>query len=244
MSEFTFNGVSCQEKGITLLDYKQPASSSVRVTYVDIPGRDGSLAVSQPVYQDVTVSLHCAILGDDRQEIQETLRQAAGWMCGQGELSLWDQPGLSRPGTVVEWSEAQVNRQWAEFTILFQGSPFLLGEEQSLPLGSAVQVKGTVPARGVVTVTLPDDTSRIRITSSHGESLALIGSLKAEQVISVDMQTGNIQLDGQPANRLMELGGQTFAMPPGTGTITCEALQDSDQYQAVEGTFQYRPQWS
>ncbi len=243
MSEFTFNGVSSQEKGITLLDYRQPVCSSARMTFVDIPGRDGSLAVSPPVYQDVTVSLHCAILGDSREEIQTALRQAAGWMQGQGELSLWDQPGLSRPGYVIGWSDVQVNRQWAEFTIVFRGGPFLLGEEKTLSLGSAIQIEGTVPARGTVTVTLPQSTTQVKITSSHGDSLSLMGTLEADQILLVDMQTGNIKLDGQPANRLMALGGKTFAMPPGEGTISCEILQE-EQYQTVGGTFRYRPQWS
>nr|WP_317413047.1 phage tail domain-containing protein [uncultured Solibaculum sp.] len=242
MSEFTFNGISCQEKGITLLDYQQPSCASVRTKFVDIPGRDGSLAVFPQEYQDVIVSLHCAILGDSREEIQTALRQAAGWMQGQGELSLWDQPGLSRLGIVVEWSEVQINRQWAEFTIQFRGGPFLLGEEKSLSLGSPMQVEGTVPTRGTVTVTLPQSTTQVKITSSHGESLSLTGTMEAGQVLLVDMQTGNIQLDGQPANRLIALGGKTFAMPPGEGSITCEILVE-EQYQAIEGIFTYRPQW-
>ena len=86
---FVWNGVNSTTKGIYVLEYPPIIIPEERVTFIDIPGRSGSLTTieGEDVYNDITLSFKCIIR--DTTNIDAVI----AFLHGAGNLSYPIRPG-------------------------------------------------------------------------------------------------------------------------------------------------------
>ena len=85
MLSFVFNGKdSYKDYGILMEKRPNIPSPKRRVQYIDIPGRDSSLRYDEETYEDITLSVECAAVGN----IQSRIDDIKAWLIGSGESDL------------------------------------------------------------------------------------------------------------------------------------------------------------
>lgn len=227
---FAFNGVSCADFGMVLLDYSVVVIPASRCSYLEIPGRDSSYELTDESRGDITLQMQCAILCDDEYQLRERSSAVAAWLRGKGELRMWDDlPGRFRRGRVINEVNIISFEKWGTFTLQWRCNPYIYGEQRTIPLNQPAFIDGTVPARGVFCVNV----GSAAINSAMIAGMELSGTMSAGAEIKIDTLRGAIDYMDQRRNGLLSLSSRYTPLQPGLITINS----------GLQGNFTYEPRW-
>lgn len=132
-SRFTFNGVGCGQFGIVVQTVRRPVMPRKRRQFYEIPGRHGTAGWDQYAsWDDVTVSLDCAMAADSQKEFRDNARKAARWLRKSGRLSFSDEPERYYQAELLEETVSEELFATGIFTLSFHCAPFAAGPPRLL----------------------------------------------------------------------------------------------------------------
>ena len=153
---FEWNGVRCTAYGIHVTEQPSIIRPSERVTFTNVPGRNGSLTTleGEDVYDDFILSISCTVSDISR------LPDICAWLKGAGTLKLAARSGgfyYARLANQIELTKVLRNHENRIFTLNFRCKPFwYMDQAQSITLtasGSYITNPGNVFSEPVITVT-------------------------------------------------------------------------------------------
>ena len=152
---FEWNEVRCTEYGIHVLEQPVLTLPNERVTFVDVPGRSGSLTVLEgdAVYEDLVLTAQCMVENLERYE------EIASYLRGSGHVTFANRPEGYYEARIVNqipFEKILRGNPHRTFTVNFRCKPFWYAE--SAPAitvtqsSSFVTNPGNVYAEPVITV--------------------------------------------------------------------------------------------
>lgn len=116
---FSWNGVRCTEHGMVVLNQPKIVRPLERTSTVIIPGRGGSLTLSegQDIYDDITLACDCCMrdpFSPGSSEHESRIAQISGWLKGRGKVAF----AVRTNG----WYEGRVSNQIG-FEKILRGNP-------------------------------------------------------------------------------------------------------------------------
>lgn len=178
---FEWNDVRCTEYGIHVTEQPSIIRPSERVTFTDIPGRNGSLTTIEgdDVYDDFILPVACTVADISR------LQEICAWLKGAGTLKLAVRPAgfyYARLANQIELTKVLRNHENRVFTLNFRCKPFWYANDVQLitltTSGTFITNPGSVFSEPVITV------------YGSGEVTLMVGMTITELEVS-----GNITLD-------------------------------------------------
>ena len=120
---FEWNGVRCTEYDIHVTEQPSIIRPSERVTFTNVPGRNGSLTTleADDVYDDFILPISCTVSDISR------LSDICGWLRGAGTLKLAARKGgfyYARLANQIELTKVLRNHENRVFTLNFRCKPF------------------------------------------------------------------------------------------------------------------------
>lgn len=152
---FEWNGVRCTEYGIHVTEQPSIIRPSERVTFTNVPGRNGSLTTLEgdDVYDDFILPISCTVSDISR------LSDICAWLKGAGTLKLAARPGgfyYARLANQIELTKVLRNHENRIFTLNFRCKPFLYVDQvEPITLtasGTFITNPGNVFSEPVITV--------------------------------------------------------------------------------------------
>lgn len=152
---FEFNGVKCTEYGIHVSEHPTVTLPSERVTFTDVPGRNGSLTTLEgdAVYSDMTLTATCFVSDLSR------LSEIATWLRGSGTVTFANRQGGFYYGRVINQIPFDIvlrGKPNRTFAVNFRVKPFFyLEESDTVTLTESTQFlvnPGAVYSEPVITV--------------------------------------------------------------------------------------------
>lgn len=125
MLSFNFAGKdSYLDFGILITSRPSIPSPKRRVSYIDIPGRDSSLRYDEGTFEDITLTVECAITSEN---IIQKIDEITAWLLNSGESDLIfsfqnDKKYIAQVVNSIEFK--QVLRYSSKFIIIFNCRPF------------------------------------------------------------------------------------------------------------------------
>ena len=98
---FTWRGVSSSTHGVVVRSLPAPISGAQRNTTVIVPGRHGALHLMEDVRDEILLNIECYLPYEQGVPVSD-LRTIIGWLTGDGQLTLSDQPGVYFKGQILE----------------------------------------------------------------------------------------------------------------------------------------------
>lgn len=153
---FEFNGVRCTEYGIHVTEQPSIIRPSERVTFTNVPGRNGALTTLEgdDVYDDFILPISCTVSDISR------LPEICAWLKGAGTLKLAARSGgfyYARLANQIELTKVLRNHENRLFTLNFRCNPFwYMDQTQPIMLntsGTYITNPGNVFSEPVITVT-------------------------------------------------------------------------------------------
>ena len=153
---FEWNGVRCTEYGIHVTEQPSIIRPSERVTFTNVPGRNGALTTLEgdDVYDDFILPISCTVSDISR------LPDICAWLKGAGTLKLAARSGgfyYARLANQIELSKVLRNHENRVFTLNFRCKPFLyMDQVEPITLtasGTFITNPGNVFSEPVITVT-------------------------------------------------------------------------------------------
>ena len=153
---FEWNGVRCTAYGIHVTEQPSIIRPSERVTFTNVPGRNGSLTTleGEDVYDDFILPISCTVSDISR------LPDICAWLKGAGTLKLAARSGgfyYARLANQIELTKVLRNHENRVFTLNFRCKPFwYMDQAQPITLttsGSYITNPGNVFSEPVITVT-------------------------------------------------------------------------------------------
>ena len=152
---FEWNDVRCTEYGIHVLEQPPLTLPNERATFVDVPGRSGSLTVLEgdAVYDDLVLTAQCMVENLERYE------EIASYLRGSGHVTFANRPEGYYEARIVNqipFEKILRGNPHRTFTVNFRCKPFWYAE--SAPAitvtqsSSFVTNPGNVYAEPVITV--------------------------------------------------------------------------------------------
>jgi predicted phage tail component-like protein len=157
MLSFVFNGKdSFKDYGIFIEKRPNVPSPKRRVSYISIPGRNSSLRYDEETYEDITLSVECAVIGN----IQSKIDDIKAWLIGSGESDLIfsfqsDKKYIAQVVNSIDFEV--ILKITSRFVIIFNCRPFkysVMNEVINITSGTGTSVlnRGTVKSRPLVKV--------------------------------------------------------------------------------------------
>ena len=152
---FEWNGVRCTQYGIHVSKQPDITLPSERATFIDVPGRSGSLTMleGQDVYDDMVLAAECFIADPSR------IAEIANYLKGSGRVTFANRQGgfyHARVVNQIPFAKILRGNPHCSFTVNFRCGPFwYAAEEASFELTSSgrfIENPGTVSAEPVITV--------------------------------------------------------------------------------------------
>ena len=152
---FRFKGINSTSLGVHVLTFPPTTLAEERVEFVDIPGRSGSLAVTQgeDVFEDITLEIECYITD------MSALNTISAWLRGGGELILGNSPGFSYRARAINQIEIEKivrGRTSRIFSAVFRCEPYrYLYPEQMFTYtstGNIIHNPSTYSSEPIITV--------------------------------------------------------------------------------------------
>lgn len=152
---FEFNGVKCTEYGIHVSEHPAVTLPSERVSFTDVPGRNGSLTTleGEAVYSDMTLTATCFVSDLSR------LNEIAAWLKGSGKVTFANRQGGFYYGRVINQIPFELvlrGKPNRTFAVNFRVKPFFyFSDSATLTLSESTQFlynPGSVFAEPVITV--------------------------------------------------------------------------------------------
>lgn len=206
---FEFNGVRCTEYGIHVTEQPSIIRPSERVTFTNVPGRNGALTTLEgdDVYDDFILPISCTVSDISR------LPDICAWLKGAGTLKLAARSGgfyYARLANQIELTKVLRNHENRVFTLNFRCKPFLyMDQVEPITLtasGTFITNPGNVFSEPVITVT------------GYGEVTLIVGMTIVELELS-----GSITID-------------TPLMEAYTGTTSANSAMSGDFPTLLPGT--------
>lgn len=179
---FEWNGVRCTEYGIHVTEQPSIIRPSERVTFTNIPGRNGALTTLEgdDVYDDFILPIACTVSDISR------LPDICAWLKGAGTLKLAARSGgfyHARLANQIELTKVLRNHENRIFTLNFRCKPFW--HQENVPevtittSGMFITNPGSVHSEPVITV------------YGSGEITLMVGTT----IVELDGITDSITLD-------------------------------------------------
>lgn len=123
---FYFNDESCEDYDVIIAgnpDIEIPEDDTDEIT---IPGRDGSLFVSNGRKEPITISLECDFISDSKDEWWEAFRKVKSWLTGSGTLQ-FDDDGDYFYNVLQCTASGHKRQHWklGTFTVKFTCIPYM-----------------------------------------------------------------------------------------------------------------------
>ena len=120
---FQFKDIRSTTLGVYVITFPPTTLAEERVEFVDVPGRSGSLAVTQgeDVFEDVTLEVECYI------KDMGSLKSISAWLRGGGELVLGNMLGFyyrARVVNQIEMNKIVRGRTSRIFSAVFRCEPY------------------------------------------------------------------------------------------------------------------------
>ena len=210
---FEWNGVRCTEYGIHVTEQPSIIRPSERVTFTNVPGRNGALTTleGEDVYDDFILPISCTV-----SDIS-LLPDICAWLKGAGTLKLAARSGgfyYARLANQIELTKVLRNHENRIFTLNFRCKPFLyMDQVEPLTLtesGTFITNPGNVFSEPVITVT------------GSGEVTLIVGmtivELELTDSITIDSTLQEAYSGYTSMNSCMS--GDFPLLPPGNSTIS------------------------
>ncbi len=174
---FEFKGKRCTDYGIHVSEHPPLTIPAERVSYVDVPGRPGSLTVleGEDVYQDTILTAQCWLADPAR------IPDIAAWLKGSGKVTFANRQGgfyVGRVSNQIPFEKILRGRPHRSFSVNFRCKPFWYAANVSdITLTESTQFlhnPGSVYAEPVITVhgsgdiMLMVDTTVLRLSGVEG----------------------------------------------------------------------------
>lgn len=174
---FEFNGVRCTEYGIHVSEHPAITLPSERVTFTDVPGRNGSLTTleGEQVYSDMTLTATCFISDVSR------LDEIAAWLKGSGTVTFANRQGGFYYGRVINqiaFDKVLRGKTNRTFAVNFRVKPFfylegsgtttLTQSTQFLTNPGCVYAEPVITVYGTGDITLMVGTEIVELTGISG----------------------------------------------------------------------------
>jgi len=158
---FVWNGVKSTEYGIYVSEHPAITFPSERMTYVNVPGRSGSLALpeGENVYDDMTLTAQCWIRDDSR------IGEIGAWLRGAGEVEFGNRPGghyRARVANQIPFAQILRGKKNRSFAVSFRCKPFWYANfdaEQTMSSAGVILNEGNVPCEPRIQVNAAGDFS-------------------------------------------------------------------------------------
>jgi predicted phage tail component-like protein len=156
ITSFTFNNMnSYNDFGIYVSERPDIPSPKRRVTTVTIPGRNSTLRYDENTYEDITLTVKCALKNND---VSDKVDEIKGWLigAGEGDLTFNFQPDKKYVAQVVNSIDfTQVFNIVSEFPIVFNCRPFKYAVDNSVVTMAAagkITNPGTIYSEPIIKV--------------------------------------------------------------------------------------------
>ena len=152
---FEWNGKRCTEYGIHVSEQPPLTLPAERVTFIDVPGRSGSLTTleGEDVYEDMVLTAQCFIQSGAR------VSEIAAWLRGSGTVTFANRPEGYYEARIINqipFEKILRGNPHLAFAVNFRCKPFwYLEAVASITLtqsGSFISNPGSVHAEPVITV--------------------------------------------------------------------------------------------
>lgn len=221
---FTWNGTDCRDYGIRAVELPPISFAEERVTWKDIAGRSGSLAVleGEGVYKDLTLKCSCRV--DDTAN----LSAIGAWLSGSGKVCFANRPEgyyKGRISAAIEWDRITQGHAHREFTVTWRCVPFCYLYDSSDIVTTAASCTITNPGTAA-------SQPKIVIEGSGDFTVSLGG-----QMVLLTNVSGGIVLDSELMDALNvaetqllndQMSGDFFEIQPGGSTLSWEAYDEND----------------
>ncbi|MDL2205772.1 hypothetical protein LJC33_02535 [Eubacteriales bacterium OttesenSCG-928-N13] len=211
---FTFKNTTSTIFGVHVTTYPPITLPEERVEFVTVPGRSGSLTITEGdvVYDDITISVECLVKNLD------ALDQISAWLRGRGDLVLGNRPNVYYKARIVNQIEIEKlvrGRPHRTFAAVFRCAPFRYVYPAPAAIGfnasGSIANPGNVFSEPVITIT------------GNGEIDLSIGN----STLHLDDVNGSITID-VPArlaykdnlNQSFKLTGAWPVIPTGTSAVS------------------------
>lgn len=182
---FEWNGVKSTVYGIYVTEQPAITLPAERVTYTDIPGRSGSLAVTEgtDVYADLTLTMKCFVKDMTR------LGEISAWLKGSGKVTFANRTGgfyYGRVNNQIPFDKVVRGRPERTLNVIFRCKPFFYesgAEDVVLTETGFVTQTGCVVCEPVITVTGSGD-----ITLMVGTQIVELRDVDGSIVIDSEMK--------------------------------------------------------
>lgn len=119
---FTWNGVSCRDKGIRLQSMPEIVRPEERVTHVTIPGRNGEMTLTEgeDIYNSYIQPIPITVY------TEEAVREAERWLRGDGDVTFSGQPDRVQKARVINavtFTKHGRNSVWWDAEVQFYCEP-------------------------------------------------------------------------------------------------------------------------
>lgn len=210
---FEWNGVRSTEHGIYVLEQPPITLPGERVSFVDVPGRSGSLTKTEgdDVYDDLLLTATCIVKNMD------SLSEIAAYLKGSGKVIFANREDGYYEGRIVNQIPFETilrGNPHRRFAVNFRCKPFFYMDESptyTLTSASFLTNPGSVTAEPVITV------------YGSGSITLMVGAT----VVELSDVSGSITLDtplmeayssGLSANR--QMSGDFLVLAPGANAIS------------------------
>lgn len=222
MDYFTFNGTNSLDKGISLIDYNHIFLPNNQRQFIDLPGRDGSIAVGSFSKKDVVITCEIAITGENEEEILNTIEQSKLWLNKSGFLGFWDMPGRKYRGELISSDLVENNKSWDRFNIVFRCNPIKFGEYKEITGTDQTTItnNGTYKATGDIEITIEEETEEITVKLEEtGERIIINHNFIQGDVVVIDLGEEKATKNGYNIMEDCYIDSDFFYLPPGNFTI-------------------------
>ncbi len=240
---FTWNGTDCREYGIRAVELPPISFAKERVTWKDIAGRSGSLALLEgdSVYEDLTFKCIC------RVEDTANLSAIGAWLNGSGNVCFASRPEgyyKGRISAAIEWDKITQGHKHREFTVTWRCVPFCyLNNAPAITVpasamaegGYAIANPGTAASQPKMTIVGSGD-----FTVSFGGQMVLLTNVTDGIVLDSELMDALNVAETQLLND--QMSGDFFEIQPGTSTLSWEAYEENDNAGSVT-SITILPRW-
>ena len=129
-----YNGHRNREFGIEVASRPAIPAPQLRGEYVSIAGRDGSLLVTDEVYEDITIDVPMNFVNKP-YHLADNYRRAKGWLRGNGKLRMFDDPDVFYRVKAAGIIDNIRFKRGQKFTASFVCDPYCYFDSGLAPIG-------------------------------------------------------------------------------------------------------------
>jgi predicted phage tail component-like protein len=209
MLSFIFGGKnSYTDFGIVITKRPSIPSPKRRVTNITIPGRNSSLKYDENTYEDITVTVECALRKDNLADNIDIIK---GWLICSGEEDLIfdfqaDKKYIAQVVNAIDF--AQAYKYFSKFVIVFSCQPFKYAVDNSIiniiNTGTSINNLGTIESEPVISLYGSGDIV-IKINGGQINLKGITGKITINSVIQDCYDDAGNNLNGQMSGEFLKL---------------------------------------